>query len=144
MTEMRREHIDRLQKWADFLRGMPEDLWDYRHWITVEEGAEPQEAFTKEGRCGTSGCAVGWLPHVFPDDFQWLGEGESIWVSTRGHSSKRRFFGLSREEIERIILRAHREPTNNHNREGHVSPADVADVIDKIIDEKTSTGTVTA
>lgn len=51
--------VARLLKLAKFLRTLPESHFDFG--IVLE-----QHSKTRENKCGTIGCAIGWCPVVFP------------------------------------------------------------------------------
>lgn len=63
-------HIQKLHKLADFLEALSPKLFDYGQWMRIAAN-DPNKAFEVGGGCGTAGCAVGWMPHVFPDELRW-------------------------------------------------------------------------
>lgn len=71
MTKFTSVHEKRLLKLAAFLRErVPRKKFDFNH--IMREGANPpQVAILKTEDCGTTGCAVGWMPVCFPRDFAW-------------------------------------------------------------------------
>lgn len=128
--ELEPRHVRRLQAWASFLRDIDEELWDYAVWM--ENGdLDPDEAFAHGGGCGTAGCAVGWLPQIFPEEFGWTGTGKS--VRRNGFSTMKDFFGLSTSDWKRIEINAHQDFDIDAVHRSEVEPEDVADVIEKII-----------
>lgn len=61
----------RLLKLADFLDKLPPEKFDFSE-IAVQKGKPMREAL-KAGRtrCGTVGCAIGWMPAAFPRSLRW-------------------------------------------------------------------------
>lgn len=62
----------RLLKLADFLDTLPRQKFDYS--VFTRQGGKPMREALKAGKtdCGTAGCAVGWMPVVFPRAVCWL------------------------------------------------------------------------
>lgn len=64
---------DRLLKLADFLEAMPEEKFDFNI-IAIEKGKPMLEALAAgHTKCGTAGCAIGWMPAVWPEELYWEG-----------------------------------------------------------------------
>lgn len=78
----------RLVKVIKFLRTMPAEKFDYRY-VVVKGGRELLEALAAgHERCGTTGCALGWLPAIFPEfweyyDRNWIDEKSPYRIITR-------------------------------------------------------------
>jgi hypothetical protein len=61
----------RLLKLADFLDALPREKFDFGV-ITRVDGKPMREALkAAHERCGTVGCAIGWMPVVFPQLVMW-------------------------------------------------------------------------
>lgn len=84
-------NADRLLALASFLRRLSPAHWDYStiasggRFYDVVDGDKVQ-TFVESGKgCGSVGCAVGWLPGAFPEDFRWGEKYErSTLVALRG------------------------------------------------------------
>lgn len=66
---------DRLIRLAEFLEGLPDQLFDYATFTNVR-GKHPLEALKQGGGCGTTACAAGWTPSVFPDLLEFVPHNE--------------------------------------------------------------------
>jgi hypothetical protein len=68
---MKKFHRARLLTLAAFLDTLPRVKFDFD--VFVREDGLPMKEALKAGDhdCGTAGCAVGWLPAVFPRAFKW-------------------------------------------------------------------------
>lgn len=62
---------DRLLKLADFLDALPEEKFDFA--TIAKEGGKPMLEALAAGhlKCGTVGCAIGWMPAIWPDELHW-------------------------------------------------------------------------
>lgn len=67
----------RLLKLADFLDKLPKSKFFFGNFI-AQYGKPPLEALEMgEYRCGTTACAIGWSPAVFPKLVRWIKDEES-------------------------------------------------------------------
>jgi hypothetical protein len=66
----------RLLKLADFLDRMPREKFDFAQ--IVEQRGLPMRKALQAGktRCGTVGCAIGWMPAAFPRGLRWAGNSD--------------------------------------------------------------------
>ena len=96
---------DRLLKLADFLENVvPDDQFNIDHWTSVK----PKGDHLTVG-CGTAGCAIGWCPTIWPDDWELSSVGSPC---LRGHrdwgwaeESIKDFFGLTGQKIDHLFYR---------------------------------------
>lgn len=73
----------KLAKVAGFLMALPSQKFNFAE-FAYEGGLPMLEALAKGAEyCGTVGCAVGWLPAIFPD--------EAVWHYTAGPLAARPF-----------------------------------------------------
>jgi hypothetical protein len=109
-------HIRRLNRLADFLDTLPDKLFDFRQYINVGEN-RPEKALEVGGGCGTTACAVGWAPAVFPSLLKWdLEAGEVCYrgenrlgdddgsLDRESHHTAMDFFGLSDMEATWLFV----------------------------------------
>lgn len=61
----------RLLKLADFLHQLPPQKFDYRFVARVGEKPMLKALRDRKGHCGTTACAVGWMPAAFPRLVRW-------------------------------------------------------------------------
>ena len=71
-------NVERLAKLADFLDTVHPSKFDLDHWLGGSNPQKMAESPSEPGDCGTTACAVGWFPAIFPEDWQW--ENEDGWV----------------------------------------------------------------
>lgn len=109
----------RLLALADFLeKRVPRKAWSFRTIVTLGTKS-PKDAFEAGGGCGTTACAVGWMPQCFPDDFVWSdgGYGTPDVVLTSGESSPYRasytqrnilgaaqYFGITEQQADFLFI----------------------------------------
>lgn len=63
---------ERLIKIAEFLENLPEHKFDFSAYVILGS-KQPLEALCSlEEHCGTTACAIGWLPAIFPESFKWV------------------------------------------------------------------------
>lgn len=119
---------DRLLKWEQHLRGkgvthnIGHRVFDISIWNSNDRPIP--NTF-----CGTSGCAIGELPFVFPDEFSFNESGSIIDSEGRYHCfGAERFFGIDLGSLNRIIYSDEYEldPTD-------ITPQIVADRILEVI-----------
>lgn len=79
---------ERLLKMADFLEQVDEQLFDLSDLINYDRDNPNFEDFVLLKPCGTTGCAVGHMPHIFPDDWEYVLDqydfrmkGKGAWTS---------------------------------------------------------------
>jgi len=90
--------------------------------------------------CGTRGCAIGELPHVFPQDWvypnaytgpYWFNAPEEVLMETRNTSTHGQiFFDLTREEYQHLFLPFHQV---GDQLEGDATALEVAQGIRKFL-----------
>lgn len=61
----------RLLKLADFLEKLHHSKFNLNEWVSGKKPKLMSEDPTKKGDCGTTACAVGWLPAIFPKSWGW-------------------------------------------------------------------------
>lgn len=108
---MQAMYAKRLLKLADFLDKLPKEKFNFG--LIAEVGNKPMLEALKAGRqrCGTTACAIGWMPAVFPRQVCWVGaekSGEILEVGFRAMTIDtypatnfgvaEQFFGLTSEE----------------------------------------------
>ena len=71
---------NKLKTWAEALRNVPEKNFNIDTWCD-----NPADMLDLQHTCGTAACAAGYLPLIFPDDWEWDYYGEPFTV---GFSSK--------------------------------------------------------
>lgn len=106
----------RLLKLAAFLRKLPREKFDFT--IVAREAGKPMREALKAGatRCGTTACAVGWMPAVFPRSCEWIAD------TFRGYAMRgvvlkgqpllpfemlkvaEQFFGLTDDEVALLFV----------------------------------------
>jgi hypothetical protein len=110
----------RLLKLADFLAALPREKFDFSQ--IVEQKGKPMLQALKAGktRCGTVGCAIGWMPAVFPRHLKWgedfRGSGTYLGVYFRNSDPEsfsgepidfqvaEQFFGITEDETQWLFL----------------------------------------
>lgn len=110
---MKAVYVNRLLKLAVFLDKLPKAKFDFSTITSL--GQKPMMEALKAGRhrCGTTACAIGWMPAIFPRQVCWVGEDRpygDLNVGLRSAGAARRvgkarnfavaqrFFGISYEE----------------------------------------------
>lgn len=92
-------YSERLNKLADFVEPLPAEKFDFTRYVAESDG-----------ECGTVCCAIGWCPAVFPGEWEWTGDMESIALSggpVRAYSvmaDAMRFFSLTYEEVSQAFV----------------------------------------
>lgn len=83
------------------------------------------------GECGTTGCAIGWCPKIFPDDWRY---GYKLPRLTHATGLVVRdveeFFGLSADQCDYLFFES------SYHTYFEVTPKMVADRILKLIEDK--------
>lgn len=132
----------RLLKLATFLDTIP--LKKFNFDIIASVGEKPMMEALKAGnrKCGTVGCAIGWLPAAFPRSFKWDDPG-TVYPHVRltrdgivaDFEAAALFFGISRDDASWLFV-----PNNwsdryeRHNGlAGSASPRAVAAHIRKFV-----------
>jgi hypothetical protein len=137
-VDMNAIHKERLLKLAAFLRTVPPEKFDLSSFISDIHYDEQGPA------CGTTACAIGWCPVVFPNDCRVeLGDewpsirftGESYdWTDWEDDfdAPGQKFFGVNDSEWDHLF-----EPLDDETDE-HVlrTPAEEADVIEAFVASK--------
>jgi hypothetical protein len=115
---MKKLHKDRLLKLAKFLREkVPDEHFDLDSFINTGDYSYdrhlkdlPEIAKGKQRGCGTTACAVGWCPAVFPRYWEWQTEMYSeygVRLKDSAHSSPfgdaEEFFDLSSTECNYLF-----------------------------------------
>ncbi len=125
----------RLMKLAKFLRTVPAENFNFGHVLIG-----PNEKLTTKGDCGSSGCAIGWCPAVFPKLVAWYPKGSfSYKVGPVGAGPYRtdgdyyslvgeKLFKLTREESNTLFT-----PFYNNDLSSQSSASKVADHIEAFV-----------
>lgn len=66
-----RMNAERLLKMAGFLEALPAHKFDFGMYVTLGTKTPAEALADPEGHCGTTACAVGWMPAIFPDAYKW-------------------------------------------------------------------------
>ena len=144
----------RLRQWASFIRkvdirNLKMDSWYgdtniFRTWISSD----------RIHSCGTTACAAGWLPVIFPDHWYITDSGSpvcydipvtgSLGLFNRGTTySVATFFGLSVDDVGQIIFASMDDPAHAYdecdeyfdcNCIAPLGPEEVAELIDEAVD----------
>ena len=61
----------RLTKLAEFLKTVHPSKFNIASWVTGPNPELMADEPTKEGECGTTACAAGWLPLLYPKSWEW-------------------------------------------------------------------------
>lgn len=69
---------ERLLKMADFLETLPPHKFDFADYVHIGSKFPAEALAAPEEHCGTTACAVGWLPAMFPEDFKWSETGNRM------------------------------------------------------------------
>jgi hypothetical protein len=102
---------DRLLQLADFLDKLPEEKFDFGT-IAKQSGKPMLEALAAgHVKCGTVGCAIGWLPAVFPDQFKWVRSAfnDELTVLTKetdelNFDAAAEFFGIGYSQADYLFM----------------------------------------
>lgn len=108
-TRLTRRNAAKLLKLAAFLRALPPKLFDFGS-ICKLGAKSPLDAYAAGGGCGTTACALGWTPKVFPRAMKWdirsdMEDGDYISISLKKSPSldnfyaASRFFGVSHADV---------------------------------------------
>lgn len=108
----------RLLKLADFLDTMPREKFDFGV-VADEQGKPMAEALAADKtQCGTVGCAIGWMPAVFPRGLEWTRSTERMWTGplkrtrvalvgsprTKDFAAAAEWFDISELEAEALFM----------------------------------------
>jgi hypothetical protein len=130
-------HADRLMKLARFLYRLPPEKFNF---AVVLQGQDiPNDTF----QCGTVGCAIGWMPMVFPERFEWRAAGagrdqriglfdkESPYEVGNGNfiGTAESFFDLLPEEASGLFSPGYQQYVEWNDVDSHTSPKEVAMMI---------------
>lgn len=70
-------NITRLRRLADFLDTLPVEKFNFNNFLSVR-GLPPAQALAAgSNKCGTTACAIGWLPAIDPENWAW--DDQLIW-----------------------------------------------------------------
>ena len=69
---MKAHHVKRLHKLADFLDTVPKKNFDFERVVYDRGDGPPRKDFS----CGTTACAMGYTPLLFPKLVEWAVVGE--------------------------------------------------------------------
>jgi hypothetical protein len=114
----------RLNRLASFMETLPEKLFDFNDYLRLGE-KPPMDALEAGGGCGTTACAVGWAPAVFPTLLKWDMESREVcyrgskrldtdYLSRESHKTAMDFFGLT--DGETVYLFTPRRPWQQDGR----------------------------
>lgn len=62
---------ERLLKMAEFLEALPPHKFDFSNYVHIGDKSPAAALAAPDEHCGTTACAVGWMPAVFPETFEW-------------------------------------------------------------------------
>jgi len=139
-------NYERLETAKKFLLEVLQPLWEERgiqkfnmgFWIKPEDSAGKKEVI-KRGHitveCGSAGCFVGWLPTIFPGEFEIRESVDRVvyisWGSIFNSSAAKYFFEIDHLQVEEIIL------AGCYSMNGDkIEPKHVAEKIDKLLQEE--------
>lgn len=148
---MRQRCKERLLKLAAFLKTVPEKHFNLSSFVSFDAGYDYLNALqiktkeqcinnlTKVGKtlkenpiCGSTACAVGWCPTVFPRSFIW-DVNETVRLKNNlkkaNFSAAEEFFGLSYEDCEYLFT----PDAYDNDRQG---PKSVAYRIERFVTRK--------
>ena len=140
-----KEKTAALLEWADQLDGielgLPAEKFDMFRWTQLFDMTVPMpegQDRTPSNHCGTSACAAGWLPAIFPDDWKMdamdrpaLRNNEApLMFGFDPVADVQRYFGLTRKQSARIVL-----PDQYRGPRDHIGASTVARRIRKIAQE---------
>src|SRR3990167_4569351 len=138
---MRQMYKNRLLKLAAFLRTVPRKHFNLNEFTNVED-EDNIKCLIKIGTtlkpldCGTTTCAIGWCPSVFPRNFIWNNHRNIELINKyneTGWLACEKFFKLNTREAYYLF-------SPEYYRIGHHGPKSVASRIEKFVkDGKIST-----
>lgn len=94
---------------------------------------------TTSAMCGTSGCAIGELPELFPDKWGWRHDGMPFLKSSRFNTvgiNGSKFFNLEPDEFDHLFV-SHSQDVNSFGGEmlrRNATPLDVANNIHEFLE----------
>lgn len=92
---MQAMYAKRLLKLADFLQQLPPQKFDFRSFTMRGDKPMLEALKARRSSCGTTACAVGWMPAVFPRAVCWIGvdrPGYTLNVAMRNGARRRDAF----------------------------------------------------
>ncbi len=114
---------ERLTKLANHLKTVPQKLFDLDYIVDVrfddldaddlqkERENKLKKMAKQELNCGTTACAIGWCPVVFPRSFAWqdantvvLKEKSKFGYTLNDFDAAERFFGLNHNQAEYLFM----------------------------------------
>jgi hypothetical protein len=63
---------ERLLKMAAFLEALPPHKFGFQNYVYLGSKSPAEALAAPDEHCGTTACAVGWMPAIFPEDFKWV------------------------------------------------------------------------
>ncbi len=63
--------VARLSCLAEFLKTLHPSKFNISSWVTGSNPETMAEEPTQAGECGTTACAAGWLPLLYPKSWEW-------------------------------------------------------------------------
>ena len=131
---MTKDQARKLLKLGDFLYTLPRKLFNYNS-VMAKGSKEPLDALKAGGGCGTKGCAMGWLPAIFPRTFAWRGDRWwpdselDIFLKANPQLSTFRsveiYFGLDADEAEFLFQPSYSNGDGETSPEGDASAKEV-------------------
>ena len=67
---------ERLTKLAEYLDNLEEGFWNFSTVTNAKHLKDLLLMCSKDGNCGTTGCALGHVPCIWPDTFRWYQGGD--------------------------------------------------------------------
>lgn len=135
---------ERLLKLAAFLDTLPPEKFDFNKIAFEADGGKPMLEALAAGsvKCGTVGCAIGWMPAVFPGEVEYtegwvssLSEGRLREITLCGETwidssflAAAHFFGILLPEVEYLFM-----PGTENGLEETASAAEVAEHIRQFV-----------
>lgn len=113
---MNEEQQNNFRMWIDYIKTIPEE--NFRMDIIIKQpekyGALHRDAGTllkdmREHKCGSGGCAIGYLPVIFPENFTYFWEwNRFVVVNTSGENHCEfdygEMFGLDIDDVDYLFF----------------------------------------
>lgn len=107
---MKQVYKDRLLKLATFLENVPRRKFNLSWFIDTKYDVLPSQDYLKEGFCGTTACAVGYCPVVFPRLFSYKKDRNRVGTDNyeivlsrnqdiKGFTAAQEVFGISLDDL---------------------------------------------
>lgn len=94
-------YSDRILKLADFIEPLSAKEFSFKHLVT---------RFDEVNQCGTNCCALGWMPAVFPQDWEWTKGSVGARINTcllfepTPFRDAQEYLGLSDAEVDEAFV----------------------------------------